>query len=93
MLSCWTVATEGVEGVRHGGVADMPGGVAGTSTLALNNATLPDAGQAGNKGGKQARKDNPALRKGLNGAQGKVTYAGVAEAFGMEFHPPEQFLA
>jgi alanine dehydrogenase len=81
-----------VDGVIHYGVANMPGGVPRTSTLALTNATLPYAAQLAAKGWKQALKDNPALLKGLNVAQGKITYAGVAEAFGMEFHPPEQFL-
>src|SRR5580765_5722020 len=81
-----------VDGVIHYGVANMPGGVPRTSTLALTNATLPYAARLANKGWRQALKDNPALLKGLNVAQGKVTYAGVAEAVGMEFHPPEQFL-
>ena len=82
-----------VDGVIHYGVANMPGGVPRTSTLALTNATLPYAMQLANKGWKQALKDNPALLKGLNVAAGKVTYEGVAEAFGMEFHEPAQFLA
>ncbi|MDB4885127.1 MAG: alanine dehydrogenase [Gemmatimonadetes bacterium] len=82
-----------VDGVIHYGVANMPGGVPRTSTLALTNATLPYALQLANKGWKKALKDNPALLKGLNVVQGKVTYAGVAEAFGMEFHEPAQFLA
>ena len=82
-----------VDGVIHYGVANMPGGVPRTSTLALTNATLPYAMQLANKGWKKALKDNPALLKGLNVASGKVTYAGVAEAFGMEFHEPAQFLA
>ena len=81
-----------VDGVIHYGVANMPGGVPRTSTLALTNATLPYALQLANKGWKQALKDNPALLKGLNVAQGKVTYEGVAEAFGMEYHAPGQFL-
>jgi len=82
-----------VDGVIHYGVANMPGGVPRTSTLALTNATLPYALQLANKGWKKALKDNPALLKGLNVADGKVTYAGVAEAFGMEFHEPAKFLA
>ena len=81
-----------VDGVIHYGVANMPGGVPRTSTLALTNATLPYALQLANKGWKQALKDNPALLKGLNVARGKVTYEGVAEAFGMEYHAPGQFL-
>lgn len=82
-----------VDGVIHYGVANMPGGVPRTSTLALTNATLPYAVQLANKGWKQALRDNGALLKGLNVIDGKVTYAGVAEAFGMPFHEPSTFLA
>ena len=81
-----------VDGVIHYGVANMPGGVPRTSTLALTNATLPYAAQLANKGWRRALKENSALLKGLNVAQGKVTYEGVAEAFGMEYHAPEQFV-
>jgi alanine dehydrogenase len=82
-----------VDGVIHYGVANMPGGVPRTSTLALTNATLPYAMQLANKGWRKALKDNPALLKGLNVSAGKVTYAGVAEAFGMEYNEPAKFLA
>jgi alanine dehydrogenase len=82
-----------VDGVIHYGVANMPGGVPRTSTLALTNATLPYALQLANKGWKKALADNPALLKGLNAANGKVTYAGVAEAFGMELTDPRKFVA
>src|SRR3954471_6311383 len=82
-----------VDGVIHYGVANMPGGVPRTSTLALTNATLPYALQLANKGWKKALRDNPALLKGLNVADGHVTYAGVAEAFGMDFCEPAQFVA
>ena len=82
-----------VDGVIHYGVANMPGGVPRTSTLALTNATLPYAVRLANKGWKQALKDSTALRKGLNMAEGKVTYPGVAEAFGLELHDPAQFLS
>jgi alanine dehydrogenase len=81
-----------VDGVIHYGVANMPGGVPRTSTLALTNATLPYALQLANKGWKKALKDNPALLKGLNVTDGKVTYAGVAEAFGMKYHDAAQFV-
>src|ERR1700712_1914322 len=81
-----------VDGVIHYGVANMPGGVPRTSTLALTNATLPYALQLANKGWKKALKDNPALLKGLNVTDGKVTYAGVAEAFGMKHHDAAQFV-
>ncbi len=82
-----------VDGVIHYAVANMPGGVPRTSTLALTNATFPYALQLANKGWKQALKDNLALRKGLNVAQGKCTYRGVADAFGMAFVEPETILA
>ncbi|MCX7108521.1 MAG: alanine dehydrogenase [Proteobacteria bacterium] len=78
-----------VDGIIHYGVANMPGGVPRTSTLALTNATFPYVMELANKGWRQAIKDNAALRKGLNIADGKVTYKGVAEAFGLDYHPPE----
>ncbi len=81
-----------VDGVIHYGVANMPGGVPRTSTLALTNATFPYAMQLAIKGWKQALKDNPALLKGLNIVDGKITYPGVAEAFGMPYEAPEKFL-
>ena len=82
-----------VDGVIHYGVANMPGGVPRTSTLALTNATLPYAMQLANKGWKQALRDNPALLKGLNVTDGHVTYPGVAEAFGIKNEDPKQFIA
>jgi alanine dehydrogenase len=82
-----------VDGVIHYGVANMPGGVPRTSTLALTNATLPYALQLANKGWKQALRDSPALLKGLNMIEGQVTYPGVAEAFGMTYAEPGGFLA
>jgi alanine dehydrogenase len=82
-----------VDGVIHYGVANMPGGVPRTSTLALTNATLPYALQLANKGWKQALKDSAALRKGLNITDGKVTYPGVAEAFGLDLHDAAGFLS
>jgi len=81
-----------VDGIIHYGVANMPGGVPRTSTLALTNATLPYALKLANKGWKQALREDPALLKGLNVAEGKVTYQGVAEAFGMEYHEASQFV-
>jgi alanine dehydrogenase len=82
-----------IDGVIHYGVANMPGGVPRTSTLALTNATLPYALQLANKGWKQALRDNPALLKGLNVVDGKVAYAGVAEAFGKQAVDPHSFVA
>ena len=72
-----------VSGVIHYGVANMPGGVPRTSTLALTNATLPYAMALAGKGWKRACAADSALRKGVNIAGGHVTYAGVAEAFGL----------
>src|SRR4051812_9219517 len=82
-----------VDGIIHYGVANMPGGVPRTSTLALTNATLPYAMQLANKGWKKALRENAALLKGLNMAEGKVTYPGVAEAFGMKLEDPAKFLS
>jgi len=82
-----------VDGVIHYGVANMPGGVPRTSTVALTNATLPYAVELPNKGWKKALKESAALRKGLNMSDGKVTYPGVAEAFGLELHDPATFLS
>jgi alanine dehydrogenase len=81
-----------VDGIIHYGVANMPGGVPRTSTLALTNATFPYALKLANKGWKQALREDGALLKGLNVVDGKVTYQGVAEAFGMDYHAPEQFV-
>ncbi|MEX0837106.1 MAG: alanine dehydrogenase [Gemmatimonadota bacterium] len=81
-----------VEGVIHYGVANMPGGVPRTSTLALTNATLPYARALAGKGWRKACSDDRALRKGLNVVEGKITYAGVAEAFGLESIPVDNAL-
>ena len=69
-----------VDGVVHYCVANMPGAVARTSTFALNNATIAHAVALANKGWKQALRDNPHLKNGLNVADGKVTYEAVALA-------------
>jgi alanine dehydrogenase len=82
-----------VDGVIHYGVANMPGGVPRTSTLALTNATFPYAMQLANKGWKRALRENQALLKGLNMIGDKVTCPGVAEAFGLQFTPPDACLA
>lgn len=81
-----------VDGVIHYAVANMPGGVPHTATQALTNATLPYVMQLANKGWKHALKDNPALLKGLNITQGKITHHAVAKAFSMHYSPPEEFL-
>ncbi len=82
-----------VDGVIHYAVANMPGAVARTSTLALTNATLPYAITLANKGWKAACLEDPALLLGLNVVHGDVTYEGVAEAFDMEFVEPEAVLS
>ena len=76
-----------IDGVVHYCVANMPGAVPYTSTVALTNATLPYALQLANKGWQQACRDNMDLRLGLNVVEGKVVYKGVADAFGMELTP------
>jgi alanine dehydrogenase len=82
-----------IDGVIHYGVANMPGGVPRTSTLALTNATLPYAVQLANHGWKKALASNAALKKGLNMTAGQVTYQGVADAFGMPCVSADTFLA
>jgi alanine dehydrogenase len=76
-----------VEGVVHYCVANMPGAVPKTSTLALTNATLPYAVEIANKGWKKAMKQNPEIKLGANVVKGKVTYKGVADAFGLRYTP------
>ena len=73
-----------IDHVVHYCVANMPGAVPATSTLALTNATLPYALQLANKGWQKACQDNLPLRKGLNVVNGKVVYQGVADAFGLD---------
>lgn len=81
-----------IDGVIHYGVANMPGGVPRTSTLALTNATFPYAQRLARLGWKEACRQDNALALGLNVVNGKVTYPGVAEAFGLEYTPVEQVL-
>ena len=82
-----------VDGVIHYCVANMPGGVARTSTYALNNVTLPFALAIANKGWKKALLDDAHLRNGLNVADGKVTYKAVADDLGYAYVPAEKVLA
>jgi alanine dehydrogenase len=82
-----------VDGIIHYAVANMPGAVARTSTMALTNATLPYAITLANKGWKDACRDDRALMLGINMVRGQVTYEGVAEAFGLPYHAPGTFLA
>jgi len=81
-----------IDHVIHYCVANMPGAVPRTSTLALTNATLPYALQIANKGWKQACTESEPLRKGLNVVKGKVVYDGVAEAFGLPYHDVQTVL-
>ena len=81
-----------IDHVIHYCVANMPGAVPRTSTLALTNATLPYAILIANKGWKKACNENEALRKGLNVVKGKVVYEGVAEAFGLPYRDVQTVL-
>ena len=81
-----------VEGIVHYCVANMPGAVAKTSTIALTNATLPYAVQIANKGWQRAMHENPEIKLGANVMKGKVTYQAVAETFGLEYTPIETLL-
>jgi len=81
-----------IDHVIHYCVANMPGAVPRTSTLALTNATLPYALQIANKGWKQACVESEPLRKGLNVVKGKVVYEGVAEAFGLPYQDVQTVL-
>ncbi|MEE0978848.1 MAG: alanine dehydrogenase [Muribaculaceae bacterium] len=78
-----------VDDILHYCVANIPGAVPMTSTLALTNATLPYALQLADKGWKQACKDNNALMQGVNIVDNKIVFPAVAEAFGMEYHQLE----
>jgi len=75
-----------IDDIVHYCVANMPGAVPYTSTLALTNATLPYAVQLANKGWKKACAENEELNKGLNIANGKILYKGVAEAWDLPFN-------
>lgn len=79
-------------GVVHYAVANMPGAVPRTSTIALTNVTVPYALQIANKGAVKALADNSALRAGLNTANGHVTYEAVARDLGYEYVPAEKAL-
>jgi alanine dehydrogenase len=81
-----------VDGVIHYCVANMPGAVPRTSTLALTNATLPYAVEIANMGWEGAMRKNPEIKRGANVIKGKVTYKAVAEAFGLEYTPIDQVL-
>lgn len=82
-----------LDGVVHYCVTNMPGGVARTSTLALNNATLPCVLALAGKGVRRALSEDPYLRQGLNVAAGGIGNAGVAAAHGLPLHSAEALLA
>jgi alanine dehydrogenase len=81
-----------VDGVVHYCVANMPGAVARTSTFALNNATITHALALADKGWKQALRDNAHLRKGLNVAEGQVTFEAVARDLGYAYVSADSLL-
>ena len=81
-----------VDGVVHYCVANMPGAVPRTSTMALTNATLPYAVEIANNGWETAMRENAEIRPGANIIDGRVTYRAVAEAFGLEHTPVDKLL-
>jgi alanine dehydrogenase len=81
-----------VDGVVHYCVANMPGAVARTSTLALNNATIGPGLALADQGWQAAMRGNAHLKAGLNVANGKVTFEAVAQALGYAFTPPDALL-
>ncbi|MFY0625727.1 MAG: alanine dehydrogenase [Reichenbachiella sp.] len=81
-----------IDDVLHYSVANMPGAVPYTSTLALTNATLPYAIHLANNGWKKACSESKEIQLGLNIAQGKVVFKGVAEAFNLEYTEVNEIL-
>jgi len=81
-----------IDGVIHYCVANMPGAVPYTSTLALTNATMPYALELANKGWKKACQENKELKMGLNIIEGQIVYKGVSDAFGLPYTNVEEFL-
>lgn len=81
------------DGVVHYCVTNMPGAVARTSTLALNNATLPFIGALAQAGAIQAMRDDVHLRNGLNVFQGQITHPVVARDLGVKFFDPQRAVA
>jgi alanine dehydrogenase len=82
-----------VEGVIHYGVANMPGAVPYTSTIALTNATLPYVHILADNGFEEAFRKSREIRTGVNMVRGSVTYRNVAQAFDLPFTPADQALA
>ncbi len=81
-----------VEGVVHYCVANMPGAVPKTSTLALTNATFPYVLSLANKGWKKACREDKSLLRGLNLVKGQITHTGVAQAFDQKFVDPSKVI-
>jgi alanine dehydrogenase len=81
------------EGVVHYCVTNMPGAVARTSAVALNNATLPFVEAIADKGWRRALGDDPHLRNGLNISRGRVTHPAVARDLGFALTSPERAIA
>ena len=81
-----------VDGVIHYGVANMPGAVPKTSTIALTNVTLPYAVEIANKGYLEAIKSNKEIAMGVNIINGKIVYDHVAEAFNLPYTPLEEVI-
>jgi len=81
-----------VDGIVHYCVANMPGGVAHSSTFALTNATMPFALALADKGYRKALLDDPHLREGLNVHQGRITYKAVADVLGYDYCSPQEAL-
>jgi alanine dehydrogenase len=81
-----------VNGVLHYCVTNMPGAVPRTSTLALSNVTLPYGLALADRGLVNAVRKDPSLARGVNVLDGRVTFAGVAEAFGMPYVPLDEVI-
>ncbi|MCP4747877.1 MAG: alanine dehydrogenase [Desulfobacteraceae bacterium] len=81
-----------VDDVVHYTVANMPGAVAKTSTMALTNATLPYAVEIANKGWLKACQQNKEIRQGANVVKGEVTYKAVSDAFGLDYKSIDSFM-
>jgi len=81
-----------VDDIIHYCVANMPGAVPLTSTMALTNATLPYAVKIANKGWQQVARENEGIKAGINIVNGQITYQGVADAFGMDYVPVDAIL-
>jgi len=81
-----------VDGVVHYCVANMPGAVPRTSTMALTNATLPYAVEIASKGWKKAMQESDEIKLGANVVNGKITYKAVADAFDLDYTPVDEVL-